>query len=211
LDIECGASGYGHNDRTPISCSLVNEDGVVIVSTIIRPEKPVMNYLTPITGITSDDFGDDNKAVSLDEAIHFVRLALRGVDAPLPTLVGCGIANDVKWFRLVQGQDFSRMVDLADMFQAKNGWKFPLARMAHRLLDVEVYEEHSATKDAQWSVELYRRYVDKPHDLKQATVVLCMPGWKVPSFGKRNNYVFEGVCLAKYMPSKCVCDQPSSK
>ena len=51
-------------------------------------------------------------------------------------------------------------------------------------------------------------YQDKPRDLEQAKQRL-LSSRPPPSFAKRNNYRYEGVCMAAFYPAKCFCGAPT--
>ena len=58
VDVECVAVGKTHQneDRYPAKFALVDEAGRPICTCLIKPEKPVVSYLTPLTGLRQSNF-----------------------------------------------------------------------------------------------------------------------------------------------------------
>ncbi len=206
VDVECAATSKRHSDRTPISVALSDQNEEVLVHSIIKPNEPIVSYLTPLTGVSERDVRD---ARSLAEVVGDIRSVLRACN-PLPLLVGSGVDNDIHWLGLVKGEDFSDAVDIAEMFKAWNPKygqfnKYSLAHLCKQLLGATIGEVHCPTEDAVLSVRLYNRYKDDKVRLEQAKRL--MVGKIAPtSFVKQNNYRYEGVCMAAYYPEKCSCD-----
>ena len=146
---------------------------------------------------------------SLWMTLREIRGVLRGCD-PLPLLVGNGVDNDIKWLGLVKGEDFSDALDLAEMFKAWNPKygqfnKYSLAHLCNQLLGATIADVHCPKEDAVLSIRLYSRYKHNNALLEQAKRL--MVGKVAPtSFVKKNNYRYEGVCMAGYYPEKCSCD-----
>jgi RNA exonuclease 4 len=211
LDVECAATSKRHSDRTPISVAVVNEKEEVLLHCFIKPKEHVFSYLTPLTGATEKDVSN---ARSFDDVVAVVRQLLRA-SGPLPLVVGCGIANDARWLKLVPEEDFSELLDLSEMFKAWNPKygqynKFSLAHLSRQLLQTDVGQTHSPEEDAILSIRLYKKYKDNEQALDKARN--SMIGKVAPSsFAKRNNYQYDGVCMAAYYPQKCICDAPSLK
>ncbi|CAF1654253.1 unnamed protein product, partial [Didymodactylos carnosus] len=55
IDVESIATGYTHEDRHPVTVSVVNIKGDVIYEGIIKPSIPVVSYLTILTGLKKGD------------------------------------------------------------------------------------------------------------------------------------------------------------
>lgn len=144
IDVECIATGYGscakgindgcgnagrqtegvpvnqYNERShryPGRVAMVDSEGHVLADIIVRPPcdgEGVTSYLTPLTGLTADlCLGADAK--SLDEAVATIKGLLPGNGV----LVGQSIDHDVEWLGLVPGRDFSRMVDISEIFRQR--------------------------------------------------------------------------------------------
>lgn len=212
VDVECAATSKRHSDRTPISVALANQKAEVLFYSCIKPNEPVFSYLTPLTGVAERDL---HTARALDDVVGELRKILRGRGDNLPILVGSGIGNDIIWLQLVKGEDFSDFVDLAEMFQAWNPKygqynKYSLAHLCKQLLCAQIADVHCPKEDAVLSIKLYNRYKDDRAALDRARN--SMVGKVAPmTFAKKNNYQYEGVCMAAYYPEKCICDAPTKK
>lgn len=209
IDVECVAVGRTHElaSRAPCSVALVDGRGEELYSTVIRPDAPVVSYLTPITGVTAKDL---EVGVSFAEAVAEVRRRLPK-DA---VLVGQKPDGDIAWLRLVQGQDFAESLDVAEIFR---GFNHRYGNYVYHSLQHEAQvllgktpsqDAHDPAWDAQASVELYAKAkASSPDALNEmrAQLIRVRPA---PSIAKRYNYVMDGVCMAKFMPKLCVCGAP---
>ena len=73
-----------------------------------------------------------------------------------------------------------------------------------------ISEPHAAEIDSIASMKLFKKYYGKPSLIEQAKKQL-RSNRPPPSFAKQNDYRWEGVCMAAYMPSKCFCGAPTLK
>ena len=71
-----------------------------------------------------------------------------------------------------------------------------------------ISEPHTPETDAIASITLFNKYNGKPSQLQQAKQKL-MSVRPPASFAKRNNYRYEGVCMAAFYPAKCFCGAPT--
>jgi DNA polymerase III epsilon subunit-like protein len=109
LDVECVATGYGHNDREPCSVFIVSvEREEVILNETFQPAGQIVSYLTELTGITASDF--TNASESLSDVMVRVRASL----GPNTVIVGQNPGNDIAWLGLVKGVDFLDVIDLSE-------------------------------------------------------------------------------------------------
>ena len=113
VDVECVATGYSHNERAVGHVAVVDQDENVVYQQYVKPDQPVVSYLTPLTGISA---GQLDKGVSQERVEREVR-ALLGPDV---VLVGQRIDCDIKWLHLQQGRDYAGIIDLAEVFKAYN-------------------------------------------------------------------------------------------
>jgi RNA exonuclease 4 len=102
----------------------------VILDIVVKPDKPVVSYLTALTGLTQDII--DSKGVPLADAVQQLRSCLPK-DA---VLVGQNILQDVQWLGLREGTDFKSCLDLAGEARAcrKVGWVAGKGRVGNVLL-----------------------------------------------------------------------------
>lgn len=113
VDVECVATDHTHNGRAVALVAVVDYDERKVLREIVQPDKEVVSYLTPLTGIRA---GDLDNGMSLDEAIERVKRVI-GSDS---ILVGQGITNDIEWLKLTEGVDFQSFVDLSQTFKIFN-------------------------------------------------------------------------------------------
>ena len=113
VDVECVASGPRHDDRSVAYVALVDKDERVLLKKKVKPDKPVFNFLTPLTGLKE---GDLDGAPPLEEVVREVK-ALIG---PNVVLVGQGVQSDIAWLDLKVGVDFASSVDLGNLFKTYN-------------------------------------------------------------------------------------------
>ena len=113
LDVECVATGRRHDDRDVSLVAIVDENEEVILQRKVKPEKRIVSYLTPLTGLQPGDLDDGER---LSVVLRDVK-ALLGPDV---VLVGQGVKSDIKWLKLEKGRDYDSEVDLGQMFKAYN-------------------------------------------------------------------------------------------
>jgi len=104
LDVECCATGPGHNDRAVCQIGLVDEFERVVTNILVLPgdDVEVKSYLTALTGITEAMVKRDG--VPLAKAQAMVR-ELLPKDA---VLVGQNIAADIRWTGLKEKTEDGR-------------------------------------------------------------------------------------------------------
>ena len=213
LDVECVAVGKTHltEDTVPAKFALVDSQGKTVCVQYIRPEKRIVSYLTPLSGVRAEDL---EGAVSMEEAVEMLKSNLPK-DA---ILVGQKVNTDITWMRLKQGEDFADFVDLSEVFKGYNvkyketSYHSLLheARILLNLPDLDTAAEHDPAIDARLSVQLWEKVKSRPDQLGEMRQRLIRSRTKM-SVKKRLNYQYEGVCLAAFYPEKCICGMPTSK
>mmetsp|Transcript_12810 Transcript_12810/g.43377 ORF Transcript_12810/g.43377 Transcript_12810/m.43377 type:complete len:302 (+) Transcript_12810:98-1003(+) len=210
LDVECVATGTQHHDRSVAQVGLVDDQCRHVLNVYVKPTKPVVSYLTPLTGISAEHI--EKHGVTLEAALEQLRAALPK-DA---TLVGQNILTDVQWLGLKEGVDFAGLIDLVALFRVPTGGGqyayFSQDHVARVWLRGTPYARgadaaHDAVDDAATSMALFhafRKAVDAPEQLA-ALQRATLDEPKVPSFAVANP-VFEGVCQGNR--KTCVCGAP---
>lgn len=212
VDVECVATDRGHNDRAPSWVAVVNGQGECVYKTFVAVPR-VYNLLAPITGHKAQDLVG---APPLESVVAEIKALLRGSNPPATqaVLVGQSIQSDIEWLQLEEGVDFSESVDLAQHFKAFNPRFgstsfFTLQHTANTLLkNTSMTGSHDPEDDARSSVRLYNEFVLQPHKLPNAHKQLLRVR-PAPSIAKQLGHSFEGVCMAKFLPDKCICGQPT--
>lgn len=85
IDVECVATGTQHNDRSIAQISLVDAACNVFANLYVKPDRPVVSHLTPLTGLTAELL--DQYGVPLETALAELRRRL----PPHAVLVGQNI------------------------------------------------------------------------------------------------------------------------
>mmetsp|Transcript_21887 Transcript_21887/g.69912 ORF Transcript_21887/g.69912 Transcript_21887/m.69912 type:complete len:302 (-) Transcript_21887:45-950(-) len=187
VDVECVATGQASSDRAVARVAFVDFHGNVLLDRLVRPEVPVLSYLTALTGIEP---GELDKAATLAE----VRAELIEKLPANAVLVGQAIKHDIHWLELEQGVHFRDQFDIAELFQVT----FPNGRsrvfsLRHEVLHLSGFEgagtdiqagSHDPCVDAQLSLRIFARYAHaSPAELKNAQRALSrapptLPFWK---------------------------------
>lgn len=68
--------------------------------------------------------------------------------------------------------------------------------------------QHDPEHDARISIRLFNKYYANPA-LKAQDERRLIDIRPDPSWAKQNDYRWEGVCMAAYMPKKCFCGAPT--
>ena len=212
VDVECVATGRGHNDRGVCRVAVVDETERVLFNEYVKPEGRIVSYLTPITGVRE---GDLDNAKSLETVLAQVYALL----SPDVTLVGQRIEGDIAWLQLKEGVHYKNVIDLAEVFAAynpryKNTSYFSLQHEANTLLGGAALIDaspHNPANDAIASIRLYKKYCVESQHLLESAKQQLLRNRPPPSFAKQHNYRYEGVCLAGFYPAKCTCGQPTKK
>eukprot|EP00042_Codosiga_hollandica_P003990 m.13777 g.13777 ORF g.13777 m.13777 type:complete len:221 (+) comp20605_c0_seq1:124-786(+) len=205
IDVECVATGTGHNDRDVAQIALVDSSLRVLLNLYVRPVKPVVSYITALTGITAEMLAG---GVPLDQAIAMVKRALPK-DA---ILTGQNIAADIRWLGLQEGVDFGGLVDLSGVFRAFNtkfnSWSyFSLRHEITVLLGAPPVGSHNAVMDSVQSMQLFHRAVElsrAPAEMERAKQMLLAAPVE-QAFNKRFPH-YEGVCMGNR--KSCTCGSP---
>jgi RNA exonuclease 4 len=87
---------------------------VPLLNLYVKPDQPVVSYLTPLTGLTAELL--ERHGTSLSIALATLRQAL----PKEAVLVGQSIRTDTQWLGLQEGVDFAGMIDLAGLFRVFN-------------------------------------------------------------------------------------------
>lgn len=210
IDVECVATGTQHHDRSLAQIGLVDGTCTPVLNVYVKPELPVVSYLSPITGLTAELL--EQQGVRLEDALAQLR-------SRLPSnaiLVGQNILKDIEWLGLKEGVDFAFAIDLAALFRV---WTqegayvyFSQDHAASVWLRGTKFARppgaaHDALADAATSMALFHGYCQartEPSRLAQLQQeTLSAP--RSASFAMLNP-VFEGVCQGQ--KRTCVCGGP---
>lgn len=213
VDVECVATGVGHNDRSIATIAVVDSREQTLLNVRVTPHLPVVSMLTPITGL---ERGALAGGLAEEAALQQV-YALLGPDV---LLVGQNPQSDATWLRLVPGVHYAALFDLAQLFKQINPRYnsmsfYPMHHVARTLLNVGSGGAHSADEDARISVRLYNLYAGDSGANRARLVegkkrLLSAPNSNT-NIAKSLGYQHEGVCLAAFLPERCSCGQPTKR
>ena len=71
-----------------------------------------------------------------------------------------------------------------------------------------ISDEHDPATDAKASILLFKKFYANSALLEEAKKML-LRNRPLSPWAKRNNYRWEGVCMAAYYPAKCFCGAPT--
>ncbi|UJR07401.1 hypothetical protein I4U23_011687 [Adineta vaga] len=208
IDVECVATGFSHLDRAPCSVAIVNDRCEILFDSLIKPDKPIVSDLFPLSGVRKADL---QQAPSFDDVIKKVHSFF----TPTTSIVGQSIMSDINWMQLEEGIHYNSTIELGDefaVFDPRYGNKkyFSLAHEAQILLqiDLNAMGGHLARNDAKASIKLYNQYlrVRDQMKLEQARQTLLRSPTKIPPY-RRLNGVYEKVCLSAFHRGYCRCGQ----
>uniref|UniRef100_A0A383VQM2 Exonuclease domain-containing protein n=1 Tax=Tetradesmus obliquus TaxID=3088 RepID=A0A383VQM2_TETOB len=204
IDVECVAIGTDHHSRAVGQIALVDQYEQVILDIVVKPDKPVVSYLTALTGLTQDII--ESKGVTLANAVQQLRSCLPA-DA---VLVGQNILQDVQWLGLKEGTDFKSCLDLAGLYRVWNPRYssysvFSQDHLVKALLGWDLENsQHNAALDALKSIKLFNLYQQLQRDEQawQQAQERMLNAPPTLSFA-RTNPSYEGVCMGNRKTCTC--------
>lgn len=179
----------------------------VILDLLVKPDKPVVSYLTALTGLTAEAV--ESKGLPLAAAVEQLKSCL----PKYAILVGQNILQDVQWLGLKEGVDFQSCMDLAGLYRVwntkYNSWTvFGQDHVATVLLGWDLHNmSHNAAFDALKSIKLFNYYQQMQQDQEgwQRAQQALLDAKPTLSFAKQNPK-YEGVCMGNR--KSCTCGAP---
>ncbi|KAH9124908.1 hypothetical protein AeMF1_004406 [Aphanomyces euteiches] len=196
VDVECVATGTGYADRDVARIAVVDENETTIFDSYVKPEKPIVSYLTQLTGITAEML---ETAQALPTVIEELKKVL-----PLDSvLVGQSVDKDVHWLGLKAGLDFREIFNVADLFRVPTSASyqyryFSLRHVAKYLLEASIQErDHDPVVDAVFAMKIFKRfrYLHESSGHRQAVLQTLLKTPRTPSFAERHP-VIDGVRMS---------------
>ena len=207
IDVECIATGTDHNSRAVGQIALVDQYEQVIIDLYVKPDKPVVSYLTALTGLSKELI--DERGVLLADAVQQLKACLPNT----AILVGQNILMDVQWLGLKEGVDYASCMDLAGLYRIWNTKYNSFSvygqdHLAKVLLGWDLDNmQHSASFDAVKSMRLFNLYNQLQQDPQQWQQAQQNLIDAPPSFSfARKNPTYEGVCMGN--KKTCSCGGP---
>ena len=148
LGVDCEMCETDQDPRALVGVSVVNEKGIVLLKTLVKPPGKIVDYKTTITGLTAKDFK------GITTTLADVQAKLREFVKPQTILVGHGLVHDLRALKF----DHLPVIDTAMLFSYKNLPRSTpgLADLCKRLLDESMRAEgtHDSVEDAKMALEL---------------------------------------------------------
>jgi hypothetical protein len=110
IDVECVASGRSNSDRVVARVALVDAAERTLLDALVRPEVPVVSYLTPLTGLQPG-------SLEAAEPLSAVRARLLALLPPNALIVGQAIHKDLEWLDLRKGVHYAEHFDIGTLFR----------------------------------------------------------------------------------------------
>lgn len=192
IDVECVATGKGNHDRAVARVALVDAEENVLMDRLVKPSKPIVSYLTQLTGIKEGELDD---ALSLEE----VREELLSLMPKHALIVGQGIQHDIDWLYLEEGTHYHSSHDIAHLFRVERpGDRFRYFSLRHEVMHLNGFEGagkdiqegiHDPSVDAIYSLRLYKTFVDAPEDdlIRARKKLSCVPA--TPPFWRTTPHI----------------------
>ncbi|CAK5099758.1 unnamed protein product [Aphanomyces euteiches] len=181
VDVECVATGTGYADRDVARIAVVDENETTIFDSYVKPEKPIVSYLTQLTGITAEML---ETAQALPTVIEELKKVL-----PLDSVLA--------------GLDFREIFNVADLFRVPTSASyqyryFSLRHVAKYLLEASIQEhDHDPVVDAVFAMKIFKRfrYLHESSGHRQAVLQTLLKTPRTPSFAEWHP-VIDGVRMS---------------
>lgn len=158
LAMDCEMVMTGPNEFSLARISIVNWDGDVVLDRLVKPDKPVTNYVTQYSGITEEML----KPVTT--TLEDIQNALLDLITPQTVLVGHSLDSDLKALRLTH----PFIVDTTIIFPHPRGppLKSSLKYLTNKYLNRQIQQGHgmgghNSIEDARACLDLARQKCEK--------------------------------------------------
>ncbi|KAI0154850.1 hypothetical protein GGR57DRAFT_465230 [Xylariaceae sp. FL1272] len=159
LDCEMVVTGKDTNGKDELALariSLVSWDGVTVMDELVKPDKPIIDYVTKYSGITEE------MLLPITTTLHDIQTRLLDILGPHAILVGHSLESDLKVLRMTH----PFIVDTALQYPHSRGppLKNALKHLATRFLKRDIQNRaagHDSVEDAKACLDLIRQKCEK--------------------------------------------------
>ncbi|KAI6093249.1 hypothetical protein F4821DRAFT_266659 [Hypoxylon rubiginosum] len=156
LALDCEMCMTGPEEFSLTRVSLINWDGTVVLDRLVKPDKPIIDYVTRYSGIT------EPMLRYINTTLQDVQAALLEILHPRTILIGHSLDSDLKALQLTH----PFIVDTALLFPHNRGppLKNSLKFLAQRFLKREIQKGvagHDSREDAKACLDLVKQKCEK--------------------------------------------------
>ncbi|KAF7876892.1 uncharacterized protein EAF02_008112 [Botrytis sinoallii] len=159
--MDCEMCMTGKNEFSLTRISIVGWDGSVVLDELVKPEKPIIDYLTQYSGITKE------LLAPVTTALQDIQKRLVKLFHPRTILIGHSLDSDLKALKLTHPY----IIDTAVIYPHPRGrpLKSSLKWLAQKYLGKEIQKGHGATghdstEDARTCLDLVKLKCEKGSD-----------------------------------------------
>ncbi|KAM3826521.1 RNA exonuclease 5 [Vipera latastei] len=135
--------------------AVVDASGRCLMNELVKPERPIRNYLTCYSGIT------EKLLQPVQTTLAEIQARLRNMLPPDAILVGHSLDADLRALEMIH----PKVIDTSLLYTRKGGRRFKLKFLAAAVLGKEIQSKaqlgHDPTEDAQAALELAQYFIEQ--------------------------------------------------